>query len=141
MIVFDGYCDGPNTKDATHRIRAGTAIGANVHFSGTHVFKGKKDDFLHNSDNQQRFISLLREHLEKCHCATYQALADADLLIVDRTIAAAHGTETPTILVGDDRSADSLVLSYPSQFTQHLLSPRTQAWDKTSSWMLEHHSA
>ena len=50
MIVFDGYEDCPNTKDAAHRRRAGTTIATTVHFSGSHVFKGKKEDFLHNCE-------------------------------------------------------------------------------------------
>ena len=107
-IVFDGYSDGPSTKDSTQHRRSRTYVGATVLFSGSMIFKGKKDDFLTNKENKHRFIALLRTHLECQGCRTEQALADADLLIVQTAIAASEQTTKPRILVGDD--TDLLVL-------------------------------
>ena len=81
----------PAQKDAAHKRRAGTCVGATVQFSGSMVFKGKKEDFLSNKENKQRFLSLLREHLEQRHeCPTEQAQGDADVLIVQTVIAASE---------------------------------------------------
>ena len=66
-IVFDGYSDGPSTKDATQHRQAGSYVGATVHFSGSMVFQGKKEDFLTNKENKHQFLALLRTHLE-CRC-------------------------------------------------------------------------
>ena len=108
VIVFDGYQDGPSTKDAAQRRRASVNVGATVELSGTIIFRRKKDSFLSNKVNKHRFIALLRHHLEQCGCYTDQARADADLLIVQTTIAPAEGTQKPIVLVGDD--TDLLVL-------------------------------
>jgi len=105
-IVFDGYC-GPTTKDATHRRRAGVHT-ANVHFTASHVFRGRKEEFLSNERNKDSFISLLRDALDRNDCITEQAVGDADLQIVLTTIATANSTQKPTVLVGDD--TDLLIL-------------------------------
>ena len=63
-VVFDGYQDGPSTKDGAHRRRAGAYVGTTIHMSGSMVFKGKKEDVLSNTKNKHRFIQLLRDHLE-----------------------------------------------------------------------------
>lgn len=107
-IVFDGYSEGPSTKDATQQRRAAACIGATVNFSGSMLFKGKKEDFLTNKENKHSFLALLKMHLESQGCHTEQARADADLLIVQTAIAALEETTKPTILVGDD--TDLLVL-------------------------------
>ena len=118
-IVFDGYQDGPSTKDAAHRRRAGVCVGTTIHMSGSMVFKGKKEDVLSNKMNKHRFIRLLRDHLERQGCNTVQARADADLLIVQTALAAAECTQRPTILVGDD--TDLLVLLCFHSNTTHTL--------------------
>ena len=108
FVVFDGYQAGPGTKDVAHRRRSSTYVDATVQVSALMVFKGKREDFLSNKGNKHRFITLLRDHLERHGCHTEQATADADLLIVQTAIAVSKRTSNPTVVVGDD--TDLLVL-------------------------------
>ena len=109
MVVFDGYLQGPSTKDATQqRITRGN-VGTTILFESSMRFNSRKDDFLSNNENKQRFINLLGNHLERHGCHIENARADADLLIVQCAIAVAEAATTkPTILVADD--TDVLIL-------------------------------
>ena len=106
VIVFDGYRDEASVKDVTHKRRTGARIGATVKFSSDMVFRSKKDEFLSNKVNKQRFIHLVAEKLEREGCITDHAKEDADVLIVQTAIEFAKTKNT--ILVGDD--TDLLVL-------------------------------
>ncbi|KAK6181968.1 hypothetical protein SNE40_009743 [Patella caerulea] len=63
IIVFDGYDTGPSTKDTTHLRRTKGAGDAQVNFVGGMPLKTKKEHFLANSMNKQKFILLLIERL------------------------------------------------------------------------------
>jgi hypothetical protein len=115
IVVFDGYSEGPSIKDSTHQRRAGAFVGATVHFTEEMVFVSKKDEFLSNKGNKQRFINLLSDHLEQAGACVKHAGGDADLLIVQTTVTAAD--QSITTLVGDD--TDLLVLlCYHAKNTQ-----------------------
>ena len=68
----------------------------------------KKDDFLVNQTNKQRFINLLSDDLQRQHNDVLHARADANVLIVETAIACATANTKGTVLVGDD--TDLLVL-------------------------------
>ena len=106
IVVFDGYSDIPSPKDSTHIRRNSNHKGALVHFTGEMALQMRKEDFLSNKENKQRFITMLSERLGAHGCDIRHAAADADLLIVQTAIAvsATHNT----ILIGDD--TDLLVL-------------------------------
>ena len=108
FVVFDGYPGGPSTKDVVDRKWSVTYVGATVQVSGSKVFKGKREDFLSSKENRHRFITLLRDHLERQSCHTEQATADADQLIVQTAIAASENVSKPMVLVSGD--TDWLVL-------------------------------
>ena len=109
MIVFDGYPEGPTTKDVAHQRRQMKHASASVHVSDIMIFQGKKVDFLSNMVNKQRFIHLLADHLSQIGCYVVHAQADADLLIVQTAIDAANKDLTqPTVVVADD--TDILIL-------------------------------
>jgi len=107
-VVFDGYSSGPSTKDTTQKRRAGMRVGPTVQLSGSMVFNGRKDIFLSNKENKQRFLTLLSDKLEHHGCQTKHASADADLLIVLTAVDVAERTTKPTFLVADD--TDILIL-------------------------------
>ena len=65
----------------------------------------KKDEFLSNQVNKQKFINLLSENLEPAGYATRHAKGDA-VMIVDTAITKARGQMT--VLIGED--TDLLVL-------------------------------
>ena len=105
-IVFDGYNDDPTTKDATHLRRTGDCVGVTVHFASGMMITSKKDEFLNNKANKQRFIHYLSDNLERAGCRVDHAKDDADVLIVLTAVASARHKET--VLIGDD--TDLLVL-------------------------------
>jgi hypothetical protein len=53
-VVFDGYHDGPSTKDVTHMRRTGACTGPIVNFANDMILSSKKDIFLANNVNKQR---------------------------------------------------------------------------------------
>ena len=81
--------------------RAGKGVGATVQLSGSMVFKGRKEDFVSDNDNKQRFITLISDLLERHRCLTQHARADADLLIVQTAVDASERMPKPTSLVAD----------------------------------------
>ena len=105
-IVFDGYENGPSIKDAAHQRRSGSKIGLSVNFTTKTVNNLKKDEFLANKRNKQRFINLLSESLTEAGCKSIHASGDADVLIVQTAVKSA--TTSDTVVVGDD--TDLLVL-------------------------------
>jgi len=105
IVVFDGY-ESTNTKDMTHQRRSKGNAGTTVTFTADMRLTMKKEQFLANRQNKQRFIFMLSEELQKKNCETHHASGDADLLIVLKAVQSA--TVTNTVLVGDD--TDLLVL-------------------------------
>lgn len=105
-VVFDGYKDGPSTKDTTHIRRAKGRAGPAVYFNGSTIIKTKKELFLVNNRNKQNFIMLLSDALKKAGVITVHASEDADLLIVQTTLQ--NSLVQDTVLVGED--TDLLVL-------------------------------
>lgn len=106
VIVFDGYTSGPTTKDVTHLRRSDGVVGVEVNFDANMVISCKKEVFLSNSANKQKFVYMLGNYLEKSGCTVVHAEADADLCISQTAIqSAANG---PTTVIGED--TDLLVL-------------------------------
>ena len=66
----------------------------------------KKDDFLSNKDNKQRFLGVLGEHLATGGCEIAHATGDSDVPIVQAAVKVSDTCEA--VLVGDD--TDLLVL-------------------------------
>ena len=58
VVVFAGYEARPSTKDSTHQCRTGCE-GRKVTFNLSMKLQLKKDDFLSNKENKQRFLGLL----------------------------------------------------------------------------------
>ena len=77
----------------------------------------KKDQFLANTTNKQRFITLLSNcHLQEVNCQTYHATGDADLLIVQKSVESA--ITTTTVLIGDDTGL-IILLIYHTNLESH----------------------
>ena len=110
IVVFDGY--GHNTtKQMTQQRRSSGKTAAEVSFTGEMKINMKKDLFLSNKENKQRFICMLSSCLQEYDCETQHADGDADLLIVQTAV---ESTRTrATILVEDD--TDLLVLLFHAE--------------------------
>ena len=130
IIVFDGYKEEPTIKDATQLRRTGATPGVTVHFSGDMIIQSKKDQFLNNKENKQRFLVYLSAKLEKAGCITDHAKHDADVLIVQTAIASARTKDT--VLVGDDTDLLVLLLHHADLNAQELfLAPEPKKATKT----------
>ena len=90
----------------THQRRSTVNTGNSVTFSGDTRVIMKKDLFLANGQNKQRFILTLSEEFTKTNCDTHHASGNADLLIVQKAMQS--DAACITVLVGDD--TDLLVL-------------------------------
>jgi len=105
-VVFDGYKNGPSTKDITHVRRNNGNVGTPVRFTLETPFRSSKESFLKNSENKQSFIILLGTYLEERNITVKYAESDADGLIVQTALQYAE-TQT-TYVIGED--TDILVL-------------------------------
>ena len=59
IVVFDGYNDKPSTKDIAYMKRLGGTICVTVHFTSSMGLQTKREEFLSNKQNKQRFIALM----------------------------------------------------------------------------------
>ena len=107
-VVFDGINE-MSAKAMTQQRSASGKAASTVTFTESMSVTLKKDNFLLNPRNKQRFLSMLSKALQNVGCITHHANGDADLLIVKTAVESAR-TST-TVLVGDDRFAISSVLS------------------------------
>ena len=76
----------------------------------------KKEEFLSNKYNKQRFLALLSQRLEQAGCETHKARGDADVLIVQTALTSAAKQEF--VLVGDDTELPVLLI-YHSKNVMH----------------------
>ena len=104
-VVFDGY-DDISTKYSTQKRRAAGKVAPTISFTEDMQVTSKREEFLSNAKNKQRFINLLSDALCRANCQVKQAPGDADVTIVRAAVDS--GQSTPTVLVGDD--TDLLVL-------------------------------
>ena len=105
IVVFDGYNE-MSAKAMTQQRRASGNAPSTVTFTEGMSVTLKKDNFLSNPKNKQRFLSMLSKALQDVGCITHHTNGDANLLIV-KTAVESTRTST-TVLVGDD--TDLLVL-------------------------------
>ena len=80
--------------------------GATVTFDEDMQVTMKKEQFLANKTNKQRFTNMLSTKLRGQNCQAHHAAGDADLLIVQKAVESAATTDT--VLIGDD--TDLLIL-------------------------------
>ena len=106
IVVFDGYPDRPTLKDTTHLRRSKGYKTTDVVFTETTPCKMKKELFLANDRNKQKFISLLASKMQSEGIKVLQADDDADFLIAKTALTCAESRTT--VVIGED--TDILVL-------------------------------
>ena len=130
MVVFDGY-QSKSTKDMTHQRRTKGQGGATVTFTESMHLTMRKDQFLANKANKQRFINMLSTKLVQKNCKTYHASGDADLLIVQKAVESASTVDT--VLIGDDTDLLILLIYHASLDSRNLfLKPEPKKNTKNS---------
>ena len=129
IVVFDGY-DDTSTKNMTHQRRAAVTFTENMKVTL------KKDNFLANPKNKQRFINMLSRFLKEDNCPTYHAKGDADVLIVKTAVESAR--ERNIVLVGDDTDLLVLLCFYTSSDSFDLyFKPEPKANSRRRVWNMK----
>ena len=105
-IIFDGYQNGPSTKDQTHQRRAKDYKGALVNFTLDMRLNMKKEVFLSNNNNKDKFLKMLSSKLQESGYTCIQASADADVLIAQTAVRLS--SHQVVVVIADD--TDILVL-------------------------------
>ena len=103
-IVFDGYGNGPSTKDHEHKRRAGRMC-AHVNLDNIQMVPTcNQEVFLKNDQNKAHFISLLSEELRKEGHDVRNSIWDADTQIVSAALdfASDHGKEVVVVAADTD---------------------------------------
>ncbi|XP_053377818.1 uncharacterized protein LOC123527311 isoform X1 [Mercenaria mercenaria] len=127
VVVFDGYDQGPSTKDITHYRRSNGGVGTKVKFEYSTPFRSKKEIFLRNQGNKQAFVKLLGEFLRQEGITVMYAPGDADTLIVETAITSADtnvtyviGEDTDLLVLLINRVADHHTIYFKSDTRQSL---------------------
>ena len=118
-VVFDSYPEYPTTKDITHMRRAKGQKSTDINFTENMPCRIKKDQFLANQRNKQRFLNLLSTKLREQHIEVLQADDDADLLIAQTALNSAK--DRPTIVVGEDTDVLVLLLYHIQNYHQKVI--------------------
>ena len=105
LLETHGY-DETSTKNMTQQRKTGGKADATVTFLESMKVTLKKEVFISNPRNKQRFINMKSSCLQQNNCQKYQAKGDADVLIVKTGVESAQ--EKNTVVVGED--TDLLVL-------------------------------
>ena len=79
--MFDGYGNGPSTKDHEHERRA-KVTAPDIQVSESLPIYNNQSTFLSNSNNKKQFIDLLHKYLVDAGHTVIQAVSDADTDIV-----------------------------------------------------------
>ncbi|KAG1678576.1 hypothetical protein GQR58_013380 [Nymphon striatum] len=138
VTVFDGYVSAPSTKDVAHSRCVRSHSSPLVNFTKDMVCNMKKDDFLANQTNKQRFINLLSDDLQRKHNDVLHARADADVLIVETAIAWANTKDT--VVVGDDTDLLVLLCSRAGPTSHNLFfrpEPKLTSRRQAKCWNIE----
>jgi len=108
-IIFDGYGNGPSTKDHEHdrRTKTGTACAPIIKVMESNPIYSQQSLFLANDKNKCDFIKLLSEHLTRNGQTVIQAISDADSDIVKSGLDEAASGKIVTVVADD---TDILVL-------------------------------
>ena len=100
VVVFDGYGNGPSTKDHEHERKAKKSSPI-VIFDETKPVHRNQNDFPNNEINKKSFVWLLSQHLQHSGFKADQARDDADTLIVKTALQIATAKESVTVIADD----------------------------------------
>ena len=80
IVIFDGYDNGPRTKDIKHHVR-GAKLSQIVIVDLNKKVNISQEKFLKNGKNKTMLISFLRDNLREYGFNMFESAADADTLI------------------------------------------------------------
>lgn len=130
-VVFDGYDNGPSTKDHEHKRRVGN-ISGNVTVALHNKPTCNQESFLKNSKNKSQFISLLVKALKDEGHDVRQSTGDADTQIVLAGLEYAS-KENKTVVANDTDILVLLMFHWAAHMNLYMLSDvgkkQSQCWD------------
>lgn len=106
IVVFDGYCNGPSTKDHEHQRRA-KKVAPDIALDMLKASYKDQSAFLSNDNNKAAFVALLMTHLELAGHTVYQAKDDADTLVAEVGLKLASQKQVVAVVAND---TDILIL-------------------------------
>ena len=131
-FVFDGYEACPSTKYIAYKRRSKEIVGTQVNFVKEMYLKTKKEMFLVNTTNKQKFIHMLIAKLQEKGMKIVHAAGDADVLI--RTTSVNLASMCPTTLIGEDTDLLVLLCMQPNQKAgKERAAARCLRWSRSSS--------
>jgi hypothetical protein len=108
IVVFDGYCTGPATKDHEHQRRS-SKCAPDVVFSATKIAYRSQAAFLANERNKGAFVKYLSDCFEAAGHTIHQAVDDADTLVAQNALQlASQLPKKPVTVIAND--TDILIL-------------------------------
>jgi hypothetical protein len=108
IIVFDGYCNGPTTKDHEHARRA-VKVAPYIAVELNQPSHNNMSEFLANEKNKKQLVNILTEQFEREGLVVFQAADDADTLIVKKSLDLAR-EKVPVVTVANDTDVLLLLL-------------------------------
>lgn len=102
-IVFDGYQDGPSTKDHEHfrrNLKCTISVDISVHLDNS-IGTVTQKSFLSNPNNKESFISLLAQALSSDGHDVVRCRGDADTAIVSSVLDIACTGSNVTLIAAD----------------------------------------
>jgi hypothetical protein len=123
-VVLDGY-KNHSIKDITHMRYSKGIVSNTVTFTKDMDLQVKKETFLVNKGNKQRFVTLLKDTFNANGIAAIQAEDDVDLLIVQTTVTKSDNKEV--VVFGEDTDLLAL-LQIPPSVSMIKHSGRTQSF-------------
>lgn len=97
-VVFESSCDSTrNIKDENHLRRTKGIPGKDILFNGSMALNCKKESFLSNQLNMQRFISMLGKALQENNCKVVYASGDPISTIAKVAVSGAILNETEVV--------------------------------------------
>ena len=107
VIVFDGYGNGPTTKDHEHSRRSSSKSAPNITVEHNKAAYNNASAFFANEHNKLQFVGILTERLKLNGHIVHVAGNDADTLIVQNSLEFARN-DMPVVTVAND--TDILIL-------------------------------
>jgi hypothetical protein len=106
-IIFDGYGNGPSTKDHEHLRRTGKTSAPNITVEECNTVSHNQETFLSNEHNKDQLIKLLMRSFSAAGHTVIQASDDADCDIARAALSRAKNNRV-VVVTADD--TDILVL-------------------------------
>lgn len=131
-VVFDGYGNGPSTKDHEHLRRSGKASAPNITVDETIVASYGQESFLSSGHNKDQLIKLLMQHLSGAGHTVIQSTDDADCDIVKAALTRA--TENQQVIVVADDTDILVLLVYHFKPTMSDIYLNTSGKKKLVKW-------